>query len=151
MPRSRRRSRGRTSVITSGHIMALKHGQDFFHELPGEDLDFANNPEKQRKLWKEIGPSIMQEWMVKRDRAGSRPYAWWQFDCPGEVLEGESEPQALLRLGKLEQWEVDQLNSWSRSSGNDWTTDKVSITATAKFKSIPRNIRGEYANPQNYQ
>lgn len=148
MPRSRRRSRSRTSEIIDGHIMALSHGHDFFGELHVEDADFETNVDKQREVWDQVGDRIMLEWMARRDNVGIRPYGWWAFSCPGPVYETESEAQALLRLGQLESWEIEKLDGWDSKrsqSGPGWRDKKSDKFSGAYRKTISqRSDRADY-------
>ena len=70
MPR-RTKLRRRSSGWSDLHRVILRTGLDHFDEFPEADREQA---------WNELKKEILVEWL--QSRPGSRPWAWWRFDCP---------------------------------------------------------------------
>jgi hypothetical protein len=70
MPR-RTKLRRRSSGWSDLHRAILRTGLDHFDEFPEAD---------RLQAWSEMRNEIMQQWIT--DHPGSRPWSWWQFDCP---------------------------------------------------------------------
>ena len=70
MPR-RTKLRRRSSGWSDLHRAILRTGLDHFDEFPEAD---------RLQAWSEMRKEILQQWIT--DRPGTRPAAWWQFDCP---------------------------------------------------------------------
>ncbi|HXH05749.1 MAG TPA: hypothetical protein VNI83_04075 [Vicinamibacterales bacterium] len=98
----------------------LEYGLDGLHrpEMQAEDRDpfiffeLRDDPDAPpafdaRRLWREWGEAILAAWI--RERPGTRPWAWWQFDAPALVADvddgfdpaREAEADYLARHGLL--------------------------------------------------
>ena len=70
MPR-RTKLRRRSSGWSDLHRAILRTGLDHFDEFPEGDREQA---------WLDLRKEILAEWL--QNHPGTRPWAWWQFDCP---------------------------------------------------------------------
>jgi hypothetical protein len=98
MPRVSRRLKRRRAGYTTAHLFQLLCGHDFFSDAFSRDLDAM------REAWPLLRDGVFQL-LAKRRAAGQsvrlRPWAWWQFEAPGQAGDGETELAALARLGLL--------------------------------------------------
>jgi hypothetical protein len=79
---------------------------------PGKRVSLAR--EAMAKDWAAHGEALTEWWVaaapepvghpwehVSPGGPGTRPWAWWEFSCPGNRRKGEAEATALARLGVL--------------------------------------------------
>ncbi len=93
----------------------LQHGPAgvFFHDAPamlgyGTRTFPFKDEEHRRQLWAEHREQLlaykfgftMDEKLGPRE-PGTRPAAWWNYEAPGPRLPGETQPEALDRMGLL--------------------------------------------------
>ena len=58
-------------------------------------------------MWEQHGEAIIEACVLKYP--GRRPFAWWIFDAPEPIQDGESQPHYLRRLGLLGEDEIERL------------------------------------------
>jgi len=75
MPRSRRAGKIR-SQNWGKYRTVLMFQWDYFSEI-----DHEPTMTELRQAWRELGPSILADFEANpKQRAGTRPYAWWIFE-----------------------------------------------------------------------
>lgn len=91
-----------------------------YNSAMGDDRVFKNDQER-REAWFEFREQIMA---VRRNPC-TRPYGWWRYEAPEMPWFGESNEQALARLGLLTEEEIIGLKERGRwpvepCPGPDW-------------------------------
>jgi hypothetical protein len=69
--------------------------------------DLADNPELWAQIWERFRAELLPDWIARHP--GDRPAAWWEFDNCEEILEDETVPEFLNRLGLIEPEELDAI------------------------------------------
>src|SRR5690242_20457876 len=67
--------------------------------------DLRETPDRWRELWEFYGAELLAEHIGRSP--GSRPEAWYRFDCGAEPAEDESEVEFLDRTGQLSAEELE--------------------------------------------
>ena len=57
-------------------------------------------PYDRREVWCDLREQLLAEWVS--EHPGTRPFAWWTYDAPEPLGEGESQVQYLTRLGLMD-------------------------------------------------
>jgi len=99
MPRVRRRAKQRRGYAHS-HVFQLTQGHDYFHD------GFGRDRQAMAEAWPVLREQVIDMHRQRLHRRGEgdlfrRPWAWWQFEAPGQRHEGETERDALKRLDCL--------------------------------------------------
>jgi hypothetical protein len=66
--------------FTEHHLYQLLHGNDFFDQAYGRDVE--NDPERlawMRDDWESRRDELLRAWIIQHP--GQRPWAWWLFDA----------------------------------------------------------------------
>ncbi len=119
---SKRTKRKMEGDLTDDQRASLQWGFCIFGDdararrLPNPDFPWSDEAEM-RAVWKLHRDDFLR-WQYGLDEtrrrprpAGTRPHGWWRFDSPGPRLDGESELDALRRLGALRPDEEEALKS----------------------------------------
>src|SRR5262245_46405063 len=71
--------------------------------------DLRDTPDRWGELWEFYGEVLLAEHIERYP--GSRPEAWYRFDCPRdrELGEGEAEVEYLDRIGELSAGEIEAI------------------------------------------
>ena len=101
MPRKRRLAKPRRGELSGLEDAELMWGGG----LPSE----FESPFTKRAAW-----MLNRDDLLEGHPAGFRPAGWWAYEAPEQQREGESESDALRRLGELEDWEVAELDAGDR-------------------------------------
>lgn len=81
-----------------------RHALDLLLNGPAEPLSAEDLSECRAQY------GVHREALLAELPAGRRPWAWWTFDAPGPRAPGESELEALVRLGCATSFERRQLS-----------------------------------------
>lgn len=101
MPRKRRRGIRRTTELTWWQEAELIWGPDGPSQF--------ETPFLARAAW-----YTHREVLMENCAAGQRPAGYWAYEAPERPRAGESDADALARLGLLEDWEVAELKAIAR-------------------------------------
>jgi len=76
-----RRGVEKMALKEKGHLEIDKDMLDFFHSgKKTAEIFMAGNYDIGREAWEYHRDKVLKDWI--KDRPGSRPFAWWQFDSP---------------------------------------------------------------------
>src|SRR5262245_3435777 len=100
----RRRVRGRVQPVSAQVLHYLRTGEYGLgdHDDSGEFWDlFLLSPQQFRDLWATHRTELLAEWM-RTQPAGTRPWAWWEYEAPDDQGDTETDAAFLERHGFLE-------------------------------------------------
>jgi hypothetical protein len=74
--------------------------------------DLQDDPAIWQSAWEATRDDALAYWI--QGHPGSRPAAFWRFDCDAGLASGETEPELLHRLGLLESAELARIAAKTR-------------------------------------
>lgn len=92
---------GKLTALQKSH---LKFGRCLLDCAPGEPF---RDEEHRHAVWAQHGEAIMKDYIAKSP--GKRPRAWWSYEAPAPLPNGESQAGYLRRLGLLGEDEAGRL------------------------------------------
>jgi len=58
----------------------------------------VQTPEAVKAAYEANGPRVLEWWLSRDHRCGTRPASWWTFSAPEALRPGETEAEYLSRL-----------------------------------------------------